>query len=50
MIADMVDGRRSVSREAFINGDMSTVMSPRTVLTWAENTQIFGDRGHRPSA
>ena len=24
------------------NGDVSTVMSPRTVLTWAENTRIFG--------
>ncbi len=32
-----------LSRSGFINGDISTVMSPRTVLTWAENTQIFGD-------
>jgi cobaltochelatase CobS len=32
-----------MTRAAFINGDLSTVMSPRTVLTWAENTQIFGD-------
>lgn len=32
-----------LSREAFINGDISTVMSPRTVLTWAENTEIFKD-------
>ncbi len=31
-----------MSRNAFMNGDISTVMSPRTVLTWAENTQIFG--------
>jgi cobaltochelatase CobS len=30
-----------MSRNAFMNGDISTVMSPRTVLTWAENTQIF---------
>ena len=30
---------------AFINGDMSTVMSPRTVITWAENAEIFGDIG-----
>ncbi|MDZ4320579.1 MAG: cobaltochelatase subunit CobS, partial [Phenylobacterium sp.] len=27
-----------LTRSAFINGDISTVMSPRTVLTWAENT------------
>ncbi|MBI1261636.1 MAG: cobaltochelatase subunit CobS [Rhizobiales bacterium] len=31
-----------LTRAAFINGDISTVMSPRTVLTWAENAQIFG--------
>jgi cobaltochelatase CobS len=34
-----------LSRAGFINGDISTVMSPRTVLTWAENAQIFGDVG-----
>jgi len=34
-----------LTRTGFINGDISTVMSPRTVITWAENTQIFGDRG-----
>ena len=28
-----------------MNGDISTVMSPRTVITWAENAQIFGDVG-----
>jgi cobaltochelatase CobS len=32
-----------LTRNAFINGDLSTVMSPRTVITWAENAQIFGD-------
>ena len=32
-----------LSRAGFINGDISTVMSPRTVITWAENTDIFGD-------
>jgi len=32
-----------LTRAAFINGDLSTVMSPRTVLTWAENTVIFDD-------
>ena len=34
-----------LTRSAFINGDLSTVMSPRTVITWAENAQIFGDLG-----
>ncbi|MFO1238382.1 MAG: cobaltochelatase subunit CobS [Alphaproteobacteria bacterium] len=34
-----------LSRSAFINGDISTVMSPRTVITWAENAEIFGDVG-----
>jgi len=34
-----------LTREGFVNGDISTVMSPRTVLTWAENAQIFGDVG-----
>ncbi len=48
------EGRKTVSRmvtvadltrAAFMNGDLSTVMSPRTVLNWAENTRIFGDIG-----
>jgi cobaltochelatase CobS len=34
-----------LTRQAFINGDLSTVMSPRTVLTWAENAEIFGNIG-----
>ena len=34
-----------LTRNAFMNGDISTVMSPRTVITWAENTEIFGDIG-----
>jgi cobaltochelatase CobS len=34
-----------LTRNAFMNGDLSTVMSPRTVITWAENAQIFGDIG-----
>nr|WP_298686472.1 cobaltochelatase subunit CobS [uncultured Dongia sp.] len=47
-------GRKSVNamvacaeltRAGFINGDISTVMSPRTVITWAENARIFGDVG-----
>ncbi len=34
-----------LTRAGFINGDISTVMSPRTVITWAENARIFGDIG-----
>ena len=34
-----------LTRAGFIAGDISTVMSPRTVITWAENTKIFGDIG-----
>ncbi len=34
-----------LTRNAFMNGDLSTVMSPRTVITWAENADIFGDVG-----
>lgn len=33
-----------MTREGFINGDLSTLMSPRTVLTWIENMKIFDDR------
>ena len=35
-----------LTRKGFINGDISTVMSPRTVLHWAENTTIFKDHGY----
>ena len=35
----------TLTRNAFINGDLSTVMSPRTVITWAENAEIFHDIG-----
>jgi cobaltochelatase CobS len=34
-----------LTRNAFINGDLSTVMSPRTVIMWAENAELFGDVG-----
>jgi cobaltochelatase CobS len=34
-----------LTRNAFVAGDLSTVMSPRTVITWAENTEIFSDVG-----
>ena len=36
----------SLTRKGFIAGDISTVMSPRTVLHWAENTEIFKDIGY----
>ena len=51
---DVDDGKRVISnmvsvadltRKGFINGDVSVVMSPRTVLTWAENASIFDDIG-----
>ena len=32
-----------LTRKGFMAGDLSTVMSPRTVLTWAENARIFND-------
>ncbi len=34
-----------LTREGFMIGDISTVMSPRTVLSWAQNARIFGDVG-----
>jgi len=36
----------TLTRKGFIAGDISTVMSPRTVLHWAENTEIFKDIGY----
>ena len=44
LVADMVKVA-DLSRQGFINGDISTVMSPRTVITWAQNTAIFKDPG-----
>ncbi len=50
---DTEEGRKDLSamvhvadltRQGFMNGDISTVMSPRTVLSWIENTRIFKDR------
>ncbi len=49
------EGRNTVSsmvrvagltRTAFMNGDLSTVMSPRTVIAWAENAEIFNSGGY----
>jgi cobaltochelatase CobS len=34
-----------LTRQGFIGGDISTVMSPRSVITWAQNTEIFKDPG-----
>ena len=51
---ESADGKRTLAamvrvadmtRNAFMNGDISTVMSPRTVITWAQNAEIFGDVG-----
>ena len=36
----------SLTRKGFMAGDISTVMSPRTVLFWAENSEIFKDTGY----
>jgi cobaltochelatase CobS len=33
----------NLTRRGFADGDLSTVMSPRTVVTWAENATLFGD-------
>ena len=36
----------SLTRKGFIAGDISTLMSPRTVMHWAENIEIFKDTGY----
>ncbi|PIR39231.1 MAG: cobaltochelatase subunit CobS [Alphaproteobacteria bacterium CG11_big_fil_rev_8_21_14_0_20_39_49] len=41
--ADAMVTMADLTREGFKSGDLSTVMSPRTVITWAENYEIFGD-------
>ncbi len=43
-IRRMVD-LANLTRKGFEAGDISVLMSPRTVITWAENRQIFGDTG-----
>ena len=45
VIKQMVTGA-DLTRTAFMNGDLSTVMSPRTVINWASNTEIFEDVGY----
>lgn len=42
LVASMV-AVADLTRKGFHAGDLSTLMSPRTVITWAENTDIFGD-------
>jgi cobaltochelatase CobS len=44
-IADKMVRVADLTRNAFMAGDLSTVMSPRTVITWAENADIFNDVG-----
>ena len=44
LVADMIRVA-DLTRQGFINGDISTVMSPRTVITWAQNAEIFKDTG-----
>lgn len=42
LVSSMVE-LADLTRDGFMNGDISTVMSPRTVITWAENAKIFDD-------
>ena len=39
-------GCREGGRKAFMSGDLSTVMSPRTVIAWAQNAEIFRNVGY----
>ena len=43
LIIESMVSTAELTRTGFINGDISTVMSPRTVITWAENYLIFKD-------
>jgi cobaltochelatase CobS len=45
LVAGMV-ALAGMTRRGFEVGDLSTLMSPRTVITWAENVEIFGDAEH----
>src|ERR1041385_3835487 len=46
VIVDKMIKVADLSRQGFINGDISTVMSPRTVISWAQNAHIFRDVGY----
>src|SRR5437588_10811475 len=45
-IVDKMIKVAELSRQGFMNGDISTVMSPRTVISWAQNAHIFGNVGY----
>src|SRR5438874_4907239 len=45
-IVDQMFKVADLSRQGFMNGDISTVMSPRPVISWAQNVRIFGDVGY----
>ncbi|PKG55208.1 AAA family ATPase [Shewanella sp. GutDb-MelDb] len=42
-LVDSMVSLANLTRQGFMAGEISTLMSPRTVITWAENTQIFDD-------
>ena len=42
-VVDKMIAVAELTRDGFAAGDLSTVMSPRTVISWAENVAIFGD-------
>ena len=42
-IVDKMIAVAGLTRDGFAAGDLSTVMSPRTVISWAENVAIFGN-------
>lgn len=42
-LVDSMVSLANLSRQGFMAGELSTLMSPRTVITWAENAQIFND-------
>jgi cobaltochelatase CobS len=44
-VVDTMVAMAELTRSGFMSGDISTVMSPRTVITWAENARIFDDLG-----
>lgn len=44
-LVDTMVALAGLTRAAFMAGEISTVMSPRTVITWAQNLQIFGQVG-----
>lgn len=45
-LVDAMVAVAGLTRQGFAVGDLSVLMSPRTVMTWAENLEIFGDEAH----